>query len=98
MLQHETNVKREDLEPGETFRVNMRDSYLHVEWWCWGDLEDDLKYKKFSQWRHGWMILNQGVEKPDQDEIENGWVLGEDPTELWIQDGDSRGAQFTFVE
>ena len=59
-----------------------------------GDLEEDLKDKKFSVWCHGCELLNEGVEKPDQ---ENGWVL-EDPTELWIQDGDSRGVEFKFAE
>jgi len=64
-----------------------------------GGLDGDLKGNFFSpSGRRGWDGWNLGVEKPDLERVEReGWVLGEDPVELWVQDG-GEGAEFRFVE
>lgn len=99
MFKFEKTLKPEDLRPGEQYRLRMYNGYVGTMWWCWGDLEGDLKEKKFSEWRHGWDGWNMGtVEKPEPDVVEKeGWVLGGDPVKLWVEDvgGD---AGFQIVE
>ena len=72
-------------------------------WWCWGDLEGDLKGKKFSEWRKGWEGWNFGVKELEKDVVEReGWVVGEDPEELWVEDrtvgGKDGRVVITFVK
>lgn len=62
-----------------------------------------MEGKKFSEWRKGWEGWNFGVEELGKDVVEReGWVVGEDPEELWIEDrtvGDKDGrVVVTFVE
>lgn len=73
---------------------------MGTTWWCWGDLDGDLRGKKFSPWRKGWEGRNVGVEKPSKEEMdgEGGeWVVGEDLRELWVE-GRNDHAVFQFVE
>lgn len=85
---------REDLRPGEKFRLGLNAKYLTTSWWCFGDLNDDLKAKKF----HAWMIDDGRVETRPSDEFlrEGNWVLGEESQELgWILE---KGAETIVVE
>lgn len=99
MLRYENTLGKDDLKPGESYRLRMNPGYVGTSWWCWGDWQHDLKDKKFSEWRRGWDGYNFGVEKPEPDVVEReGWVLGEDPAELWFEDRSPDGVSFTFVE
>lgn len=61
-----------------------------------GDLEGDLKDKKFSAWQEG--ITLDRAEKPKSEEIErDGWILGGDNAELTFDD-QGRYAEIQFVE
>ncbi|KAL8936590.1 MAG: hypothetical protein Q9216_004851 [Gyalolechia sp. 2 TL-2023] len=96
MFEHESDRRREDLKPGETYRFRVSSGYLGTKWWCWGDLEGELKDKKLSAWQEG---INFGkAEKPSPEQIEEeGWVLGANPAELAFEDktGDIK---FEFVD
>ena len=99
MFKYESTLKPQDIKPGESYRVRMNPGHVGTMWWCWGDLEGDLREKKFSQWRRGWDGWNFGVEKPNPDVIEKeGWVLGEDLDRLWFEDTTSNGIVIQFVE
>lgn len=102
-MQYEPDLKKEDIKPGEEYSIGLDPGYVGTTWWCWGDLEGDLEGKKFSEWRKGWEGWNFGVEELGKDVVEReGWVVGEDPEELWIEDrtvGDKDGrVVVTFVE
>lgn len=80
-----SEIKRGEIRPGETFKMHMDSKYVGTMWWCWGDVNGDLKGKKLHAWQKG---INLGdATKPSQEEIgKEGWVLGEDPSELEFQD------------
>lgn len=100
IFQREHNLTPDDVIPGERYRIAMSDGYVGTTWWCWGDLNGDLRGKKFSAWQKGWEERNVGVEKPGKEEMEGeggDWVVGEDLAELWVE-GKSDEAVFQFVE
>ncbi|KAI4118162.1 MAG: hypothetical protein LQ338_007451 [Usnochroma carphineum] len=96
MFRYEDSLTSTDLKPGETYRFHINPDYLGTTWWCWGDLEGDLKDKKFSAWQEG--INFEKAEKPSPEQVEEeGWILGANPAELAFEDktGD---AEFVFVD
>lgn len=75
-------VKAEDLAVGEKYSMHLREDYVGTCWWCWGDLEGDLKGKKFHAWSEGFCLTGFD-KKPSDEEIEKeNWVLGEDVARL----------------
>lgn len=85
MLKRDERWSKDDLKPGESFRFHINPDYLGTTWWCWGDLEGDLKDKKLSQWQEG--INFSRAEKPSPEQVEKeGWVLGANPAELVFED------------
>lgn len=103
IFKYESDLTKEDIKPGEEYSIRLDQRYVGVMWWCWGDLEGDLKEKKLSEWRKGWEGWNAGVEELEKDVVEKeGWVVGEDPEELWVEDrtvGDKDGrVVIKFVE
>lgn len=71
-------VQKDQLELGEKFEIRVNGNRPTVVlWWCFGDLETDLKDKRF----HSWIMDNYGDgHPPDEDSLREGnWVLGEDP-------------------
>lgn len=98
IFQHEHRLSKDDVVLEEPYRVDLNPGFVGTTWWCWGDLEGDLRDKKFSQWQKGWDGINVGVEKPGEEEEEKeDWVLGEDGTELWVEGSDEE-AVFRFVK
>ncbi|MCJ1300617.1 hypothetical protein MMC08_003414 [Hypocenomyce scalaris] len=86
IFQYEKSLKAEDVRPGEEYRLSLDDGYVGTTWWCWGDMEADLKDRKFSEWQAGSDAMNFEVEKPSDGDIETGgWTLGEDLSTLWIE-------------
>ncbi len=53
IFRYEKRLTKDDLRPGESYRMQINPGYLGTAWWCWGDLEGDLKDKKFSAWQEG---------------------------------------------
>ena len=96
IFKYEDRLTRDDLKPGESYRLQINDGYLGTSWWCWGDLESDLKDKKFSEWQEGINLAR--AEKPSPQEVEKeGWILGGNPAELTFDDL-TGWAEFQFVE
>lgn len=96
IFKYEDRLSKDDLRPGESYKLRMNPDYFGSMWWCWGDLDGDLKGKKLSAWQEG--INFDRAEKPTPDEVEKeGWVLGENPAELTFED---RGGytEFQLVE
>ena len=80
-----SDIKKHDIQSGESFQVQMDSKYVGTMWWCWGDLDGDLEGKRLHAWQKG-INLSDAV-RPGDDEIEKqGWILGEDPAELEFQD------------
>lgn len=90
---------KDDLVPGEKFRVGANKKFMKVLWWCFGDLNGDLRDKKF----HPWLLDScQESDRPSDDFLrDGGWVLGEEENEdgpkldVVLQDQD---AEFEIVE
>lgn len=70
-----------ELKTGERFKMHMSDGYIGTSWWCWGDLEGDLRDKPFHAWQKGINFL--GAPFPADPD---SWALGEDPSELKFED------------
>lgn len=108
IFKFESDLRKEDIKPGEEYSIGLDPAYVGTMWWCWGDLNGDLKDRKFSEWRKGWEGWNfgGGVEKPEKELVEKEeWVVGEDPEQLWVEDrtagaGDDNTGRvvFKFVE
>lgn len=85
ILLREPSWSRDDLRSGESFRFRMNPAYLVTSWWCWGDLEGELKGKKLSQWQSG--INPSRAERPSEEKLESGeWVVGERLAGLAFED------------
>lgn len=90
---------KDELVPGEKFRIGANKKFLKVLWWCFGDLNGDLRDKKF----HPWLLDScQESDRPSDDFLrDGGWVLGEEEDEdgpklnVVLQDQD---AVFEIVE
>ena len=96
MLELEERWKADDLKPGESFRFRINPDYLGCIWWCWGDLDGDLKDKRLSAWEEG-LNLARG-EKPTPQQVEDeGWVLGANRAELAFEDRTGY-VEFQFTE
>lgn len=96
ILSRDGRWNADDLKPGESFRFHMNPDYLGCTWWCWGDLDGDLKDKRLSAWEEG-LNLSGGVKPTPQQVEDEGWVLGANRAELAFEDrtGD---AEFQFTE
>lgn len=103
MFRYESTLKPADIKPGEKFRVSMSSLHLEwVSWWGFGDLEGDLKEKRFAKWQlpdeEGQMDMMPGEEEPDIDRMQmEGWVFSERHDHLTVS-GNSDDAVFEFVE
>ena len=96
MLKYEDCLVKDDLKPGESYQFHIIPDYLGTTWWCWGDLEGDLKGKKLSAWQEG--INFEKAEKPSPEKMdEEGWVLGANPAELAFEDKTGQ-AEFRFID
>ena len=70
---------KDELAPGDKFRIGVNKTFLEVPWWCFGDLDGDLRDKKFHPW-----LLDSGEEsdRPSDDFLrDGGWILGEEENE-----------------
>lgn len=104
IFRQDRTLKPADIKPGEKFRVTMTPLRLGwVTWWAFGDVEGDLKGKKFARWqlpdeKEGWTDLNVSEKEPDIDRLQaEGWVFSERLDKLKIS-GNSDDAVFEFVE
>lgn len=104
MFRYERTLKPADIKPGEKFRVRMSSLRLNwVIWWAFGDLQGDLKGKRFAKWQlpdeEGQMDdIMPGDEEPDIDRMQaEGWVFSERHDNL-TANGNDEGAVFEFVE
>ncbi|KAL9611159.1 MAG: hypothetical protein Q9167_004181 [Letrouitia subvulpina] len=96
IFKYEDRLSKSDLQPGETYRFNLNPGYVGTSWWCWGDLDTDLKDKKLSAWQEG--INIDKAEKPDEETIANeNWILGGNPAELVFEEITGY-AEFRIVE
>lgn len=78
---------RGELRPGEMFKLKLNPGRLQPQWWCWGDLEGDLKGRNLHAWAKGGSYLSYYEEPPSKEEIEEGgYVLGEDADRIKIED------------
>lgn len=92
LFAHADTMEGGELKTGERFKMHMSDGYIGTSWWCWGDLESDLKNKPFHAWQKGINFLDA----PFPADPDN-WVLGDDPSELKFEDR-SGWVDFEVVE
>lgn len=95
-LRYEDSLTKNELKPRITYHFGITSGYLDTTWWCWGDLEGDLKDKKLSAWQEGTNF--EKAEKPTPEQVEKeGWVLGANPAKLALEDK-TGSAEFQFVD
>lgn len=87
---------RGDVSLGESFDIGMQAGYLGTMWWCWGDMETDLKGKRLHVWHAGPFA----GDRPDEEFVRDGnWVLGEEPMLLdWKDVTEGGQTRFEVVE
>lgn len=96
MFQYEDGYKTQDVV-GETWRLILHAGHVGTTWWCWGDLNGDLKGRKLHQWREGFRP-GKSVSGLSEPELNSGeWVLGCNPTEL-VFENQSSNSEFRFIE
>lgn len=71
LFAHADIVEGGELKTGERFKMHMSDEYIGTLWWCWGDLEGDLRDKQLHAYQKGITFLDVSFPvDPDN------WVLG----------------------
>lgn len=88
---HESRLKAEDVV-GETWSLGLNDGFVGTTWWCWGDMNGELKEKRLSDWHEG--MRPESMPKPD---VDSEWVLGCNPVEL-VFENRTEDSTFQFVE
>jgi hypothetical protein len=82
LFAYSEKMTRDDLVVGDEYNIALRQDYVGTTWWCWGGLEDELKEKKLCALSRGTSLI-WSRDPPAEEEAENeGWVLGEDSTQL----------------
>ena len=89
-------LKAADVQPGENFRIYMNPRRaLQCPWWAFGDMDGDLKDKKFAKWTlpdENGDISNffPGEERPDFVQMEkDGWVFSQKLDDLEFTEDDA---------
>ena len=96
IFQHEQTLKPQDVV-GEEWRLGLQEGFVGTTWWCWGDLDGDLRDSRLSAWHEG-LRSSSTTQKPDAADTESGrWMTGGVPAELVFEDWTSDAA-FRFVE
>ncbi|GKZ21577.1 hypothetical protein AbraIFM66951_005217 [Aspergillus brasiliensis] len=86
LFEHST-LRPEDIIPGEEFELKVNPGRCEVLWWCWGDVEGDLKGKDLHTWSQGGNYLCSFDERPTDEEIERGnYILGGDVDKFEVED------------
>ncbi|OJJ66422.1 hypothetical protein ASPBRDRAFT_49056 [Aspergillus brasiliensis CBS 101740] len=86
IFEHST-LRPEDIIPGEEFEIKVNPGRCEVLWWCWGDVEGDLKGKDLHTWSQGGNYLCSFDERPTDEEIEQGnYILGGDVDKFEVED------------
>jgi hypothetical protein len=97
LFAYSEHVTPADLEIGETYRLSMEEDYIGTMWWCWGDLEGDLKGKKLHCFSEGFCIAGS-EERPSEEEMQReGWITGEDVSKLVFEFEEGRNAWMVEV-
>jgi len=98
IFRYEDKLTKDNLVPGEKFKVWVNSGLAGCTWWCWGDLQTNLRDKRLHEYHETWH--KYGPPRPSDDLPKEGhWVLGEDPDLLeWENITPGRGAVFEIVE
>ena len=103
MLSH--YLKAADVQPGEKFRINMNPKRaFRCGWWAFGDMDGDLKEKKFADWslpgENGRISnLMPGEERPDVVQMEkDGWVFSRNEDLEFTEDDAGHEVVIEFVK
>lgn len=98
-------VKREEVKPGDKFRLQMQNPEW-VQWWAFGDLDGDLRDKKFIwNWEppetmEDWLryVLVDG-QTPDVEMLKrDGWVFSQPRMDLKFSVESDEGVVLEFTE
>ncbi|OJI87894.1 hypothetical protein ASPTUDRAFT_207099 [Aspergillus tubingensis CBS 134.48] len=86
LFKHST-LRPEDITSGEEFEIKVNHGRCEVLWWCWGDVEGDLKGKNLHTWSQGGSYLCSSDDRPSEKEIRKGnYLLGGDVDKFKVED------------
>ncbi|GAQ45775.1 hypothetical protein AtubIFM55763_010167 [Aspergillus tubingensis] len=86
LFKHST-LRPEDITSGQEFEIKVNHGGCEVLWWCWGDVEGDLKGKNLHTWSEGGNYLCSFDERPSEKVIEGGnYILGGDVDKFEVED------------
>ncbi|RYP42999.1 hypothetical protein DL768_010141 [Monosporascus sp. mg162] len=96
IFKYEEKLSKEDLKPGEKFRIGLNKRFIGTSWWCFGDLEGDLKGRRFYAWCED--DFRDG--RPDDAFLREGnWMLSKDPKLLkWTWSAEDDDITFEVIE
>lgn len=96
LFKNSHRLKAADVQKGEKFRISMYPKRaFRSGWWTFGDMDGDLKGKKFAQWElpddnGGIRNLMPGEKWPDFEKMEmDGWVCSQRFHNLEITEDDA---------
>ena len=99
------DLKAADVQPGEKFRIYMNPKRaFQSPWWAFGDMDGDLKDKKFAKWTlpdENGRISNlfPGEERPDIMQMEeDGWVFSRNEDLEFTEDDAGHELIIEFVK
>lgn len=106
MFQNSRDLHPGDIKPGEKFRVRLNPKRLDfISWWTFGNLNGNLKEKKFAKWqlpdKTGLLDdLMPGEKEPDVNRMLNeGWVFSQRRDELKVtESAENDNVIFEFIE
>jgi len=96
-------LKREDVKPGDKFQLRMSNVNM-IGWWAFGDLQGDLKEKKFvGDWETPnadgkFDTLVEGEKSNVEMMKQDGWVFSEKRQDLNMTTDTDEGVVIEFVE
>ena len=97
IFKREQKLTKEDLKPGEKFQVGLNNRFIHTDWWCFGDLEGDLKDTKFYMPYE--TRSSDAQEELDASIREGNWEGGREPSLIkWVDFQENDRATFMIVE
>lgn len=104
-FRQERTLTKEDIKPGERFRVKLSPKRLNfITWWAFGELEGNLRTKRFARWQlpdeTGTLDdLLPGEQEPNIARmVHEGWVFSQRRSNLIVIGNPVDGAVFEFVE
>nr|OQO27597.1 hypothetical protein B0A51_05227 [Rachicladosporium sp. CCFEE 5018] len=99
LFEHSDGKGPDYFRAGELYRLSLHEGYVGALWWCWGDLDGDLRDKKLNVFQQGGHTKICPLREPSVGGIKREkLVLGEEIAHLQFDCEGGRSYEVTIVE